>query len=322
MRSEIREFNAAETNTVESFKNQAPVAANATPNNIALRTVDRTMSDLMALAETVSKSKASVLLLGEFGTGKRTLAKFIHEKSTRASRPLLVMNCRETAIGDQEPMFAQLSKEAIGSTLLFAEIWKLSQPCQIKLLELIQAGIDIRILATSSRSLSNLVKAGEFREELYYRLNVVNMKVPNLESRIGEVEFLATTFVRKWGKVHGREMTISPEAVLLLNSHRWPGNIRELESTCERAILLSTGNEVRARDIQIQAAPESRQASASSSETSWKPGRTLDEIERNVILEALKHFDSNRTHTAKALGISIRTLRNKLAEFRVMGIKV
>jgi len=105
-----------------------------------------------------------------------------------------------------------------------------------------------------------------------------------------------------------------------LNSHRWPGNIRELESTCERAVLLSTGNEVRARDIQIQAAPESRQAS--TAETAWKPGKTLDEIERNVILEALKHFDSNRTHTAKALGISIRTLRNKLAEFRVMGIKV
>jgi DNA-binding NtrC family response regulator len=207
--------------------------------------------------------------------------------------------------------------------LLFAEIWKLSPACQIKLLDLIQAGTDIRIVATSSRSLSNLVKNGEFREELYYRLNVVNLKVPNLESRIGEVEFLATTFVRKWGKVHGRDnMTISPEAVLLLNSHRWPGNIRELESTCERAVLLSIGNEIRARDVQIQATPESRQSQASSSETAWKPGRTLDEIERSVILEALKHFDGNRTHTAKALAISIRTLRNKLAEFRVMGIKV
>ena len=210
----------------------------------------------------------------------------------------------------------------MGATLLFAEIWKLSPACQIKLLELIQAGVDIRILATSSRSISNLVKAGDFKEELYYRLNVVNIKVPNLESRIGEVEFLANSFVRKWGKVHGRELSLSSEAVLLLNSHRWPGNIRELESTCERAVLLSTGNEVRARDIQIQAAPESRQASSAGNDSAWKPGKTLDEIERNVILEALKHFDSNRTHTAKALGISIRTLRNKLAEFRVMGIKV
>jgi DNA-binding NtrC family response regulator len=129
--------------------------------------------------------------------------------------------------------------------------------------------------------------------------------------------------VRKWGKVHGREnMSLSGEAILLLNSHRWPGNIRELESTCERAILLSIGNEVRARDIQIQTPPEAKTAASANSDSAWKPGKTLDEIERSVILEALKHFDSNRTHTAKALGISIRTLRNKLAEFRVMGIKV
>ena len=303
MRSEIREFTEA-------------VAA-------PLKSIDRNMSELMNLAATVAKSKASVLILGEFGTGKRTLAKFIHDNSTRATRPLQAMNCRETALGDQEPLFNALVKEAVGTTLIFAEIWKLSQALQIKLLELIQSGIDIRIVATSSRSLANLVKNGEFREELYYRLNVVNLKVPNLVARIGEVEFLATSFVRKWGKVHGREnLSLSPEAILLLNSHRWPGNIRELESTCERAVLLSLGNEVRARDIQIQVAPEARAVAAGSSETSWKPGRTLDEIERNVILEALKHFDSNRTHTAKSLGISIRTLRNKLAEFRVMGIKV
>jgi two-component system response regulator FlrC len=303
MRSEIREFTEVVT----------------TP----LKSIDRNMTELMNLAATVAKSKASVLILGEFGTGKRTLAKFIHDNSTRANRSLQLMNCRETALGDQESLFNTLIKEAVGTTLIFAEIWKLSQALQIKLLELIQSGIDIRIVATSSRSLANLVKNGEFREELYYRLNVVNLKVPNLEARIGEVEFLATSFVRKWGKVHGREnLSLSPEAILLLNSHRWPGNIRELESTCERAVLLSLGNEVRARDIQIQVAPEARTSAVSSSETSWKPGRTLDEIERNVILEALKHFDSNRTHTAKALGISIRTLRNKLAEFRVMGIKV
>ena len=237
MRSEIREFSQRDNN--REIIADSTVASNTvnsavnTANTLPLRTVDRTMSDLMALAETVAKSKASVLLLGEFGTGKRTLAKFIHEKSTRANRPLHVMNCRETAVGDQDAIFLSLSKEAIGSTLLFAEIWKLSPACQIKLLDLIQTGIDIRIIATSSRSLSNLVKNGEFREELYYRLNVVNMKVPNLESRIGEVEFLASSFVRKWGKVHGREkMSLNPDAVLLLNSHRWPGNIRELESTC------------------------------------------------------------------------------------------
>jgi two-component system response regulator FlrC len=317
MRSEIRELNARD-HTVESAPTNILNSTNA-----PLKSIDRSMSEIFTLAETVAKSKASVLILGEFGTGKRTLAKFIHEKSTRANRPMHSMNCRETAVGDQDALFQSLVKEAIGTTLIFAEVWKLSPSCQIKLLELIQSGIDIRIVATSSRSLANLVRNGEFREELYYRLNVVNLKVPNLESRIGEVEFLATSFVRKWGKVHGREnMSLSGEAILLLNSHRWPGNIRELESTCERAILLSIGNEVRARDIQIQTPPEAKTAASANSDSAWKPGKTLDEIERSVILEALKHFDSNRTHTAKALGISIRTLRNKLAEFRVMGIKV
>jgi len=288
-----------------------------------LKSIDRSMSELMVLAETVAKSKASVLILGEFGSGKRTLAKFIHENSSRATKLLQAMNCRETLVADQDTLFSQLVKEAIGGTLLFAEIWKLSPSCQVKLLDLIQSGIDIRILATSSRNLTNLVKNGEFREELYFRLNVVNLKVPNLESRIGEVEFLATSFVRKWGSVHGREdMSLSSEAILLLNSHRWPGNIRELENTCERAVLLAVGDTVTARDIQIQPVPEARSQAQAQSEAGWRPGRTLDEIERNVILEALKHFDGNRTHTAKSLGISIRTLRNKLAEFRVMGIKV
>ena len=289
----------------------------------SIQSVDRVMTELMVLAETVAKSKASVLLLGEFGIGKRTLAKAIHEMSSRSNRPLQVMNCRETAVGDQEALLQALSKDAIGSSLLFAEVWKLSLSCQVKLLELIHSGIDIRILATSSRSLVNLVKNGEFREELYYRLNVVNMKVPNLESRIGEVEFLANQFIKKWGKIHGHEnMVFSPEAILLLNSHRWPGNIRELDNTCERAALLAQGEVVRARDIQIQIAPESRPALGNQAESGWKLGRTLDEIEKNVILDALKHFEGNRTHTAKALGISIRTLRNKLAQFRVMGIKV
>lgn len=287
-----------------------------------LKTLDRNMTELLSLAETVAKSKATVLLLGEFGTGKRTLARIIHEQSNRAHKPLHFFNCREIALGDQDASFAQMIQESLGATLIFAEIWKLSPSVQLKLYQVIQENRDIRMIATSSRSLANLVKNGDFREELYHRLNVVNLKVPNLESRIGDIEYLANSFVRKWGKVHGREnMSLSADAALLLNSHRWPGNIRELESTCERAVLLSPGMEVRARDIQIQAAPEAR-VSAESQASGWKLGRTLNEIERIVILDALKHFSNNRTHTAKSLGISIRTLRNKLAEFRVMGIKV
>lgn len=317
MRSETHDLNQRENNLeIEAG------SIGGFPQDARLKTLDRNMTELLALAETVAKSKASVLLLGEFGTGKRTLARIIYEQSTRSNKALHVFNCRETALGDQDALFESILGQASGATILFAEIWKLSPVVQLKLYQAIQENRDVRIIATSSRSLANLVKNGDFREELYHRLNVVNLKVPNLESRIGDIEYLANAFVKKWGKVHGREdMRLSADAALLLNSHRWPGNIRELESTCERAVLLSPGIEVRARDIQIQAAPEAR-VSQEATAGAWKPGRTLDEIERNVILDALKHFDNNRTHTARSLGISIRTLRNKLAEFRVMGIKV
>jgi two-component system response regulator FlrC len=302
-----------ESSTYNSKNNSAP--------SQSLISRDRNYNELLVLAETVAKSKATVLILGEFGAGKRTLAKFIHERSTRAQKQLLVLNCREVALGDQEATFDSLIKQALGSTLLMAEIWKLNPQVQLKLFQVLQEGLDVRLIATSSRSLANLVKNGEFREDLYYRLNVVNLKIPSLQERIGDIEYLANQFVSKWGLLHGRPgMRLSEEAIMLLNSHRFAGNIRELESTCERAVLLAPNLEVRARDIQLQQVSETRQ-SQDSGGFSWKPGRTLDELERNVILEALKHFSGNRTHTAKSLGISIRTLRNKLAEYRVMGIK-
>ncbi len=305
-------------NEVSEISSYTPVQSSGISQNLVSR--DRNYNELLTLAETVAKSKATVLILGEFGAGKRTLAKYIHENSTRAGKPLLSINCREVAVGDQETVFDALVKQAQGATLMLAEIWKLASHVQLKLFQILQENHDIRVIATSSRSLANLVKNAEFREDLYYRLNVVNLKIPNLQDRLGDVEFLATRFVQKWGSVHGREgMKLSEDAVLFLNSHRWPGNIRELDGACERAVLLAPDSLVRARDIQIQQPAE--RPSAEVQMATWKPGRTLDEIERNVILEALKHYTGNRTHTAKALGISIRTLRNKLAEYRVMGIK-
>ncbi len=315
MRNEIRENTSVSTQIIpqEGFSSAGKVQA--------LPSVDRQYNEVLGLAETVARSKASILILGEYGTGKRSIARFIHERSSRANRPFFMMNCRETALGDQEILFQSLVEQARGSTLVFAEIWKLSPAVQLRLLDLIQSGADIRIIATSSRSVANLVRNGEFREELYHRLNVVNMKIPNLQERLGDVELLAQSFVAKWSETHARSgLKLSEEAIMLLNSHRWPSNIRELEGVCERAVLLAQGGEIRARDIQFQTTGEGR-PTAEASGSVWKPGKTLDEIERNVILEALKHFSGNRTHTAKALGISIRTLRNKLAEYRVMGIR-
>ena len=287
----------------------------------SLPTADRQFSELLQLCENVARSRASVLITGSAGSGKKTLAHYIHQKSQRALKPFHTFNGKEIAIGDQERELLTSLAQAVGGTLLLVEVGSLSVNAQSKLFQAIQANSDIRFLATSSRNLGNLVKQKEFREDLFYRLNVVNIAVPNLCDRLSDVEFLANSFAQKWAGIHGRELPrFAPEAVQFLNSHRWPGNILELESTIERAVLLSESSMIRARDIQIQMASEIKTLEISAVSTSWKPGRTLDEVERNVILEALKHHSGNRTHTAKALGISIRTLRNKLAEYRVMGI--
>ena len=298
-------------------------AQTATQNTASLNaslTTDRQFSELLQLCENIARSRASVLITGSAGRGKKTLARYIHQKSQRAQKNLSVFNCKEVALGEQERVLTLNLSQSLGGTLMINEVGSLSSAAQSRLFQAIQGNADIRFIATSSRNLSVLVKQNEFREDLFYRLNVVNVAVPSLCDRMGDVEFLANAFAQKWSGIHGREnCRFAPEAIQFLNSHRWPGNILELESTIERAVLLSEGNLIRAKDIQIQMGSEVKVLETTSF-TTWKPGRTLDEIERNVILEALKHFDSNRTHTAKALGISIRTLRNKLAEYRVLGI--
>jgi two-component system response regulator FlrC len=288
---------------------------------LEITSLDHGYTELMQLCETVAKSRASVLIQGEAGSGKKTLAHYIHQKSQRASKPFQVFNCKELSIGEQETEFKKCMDLARGGTLLVAEASKLSSAAQGRLYQAMQEGLDIRFIATSSRSLASLVKQNEFREDLFYRLNVVNLKIPALAERMLDIELLAKTFARKWADAHDKTVpTFSADAIQMLNAQRWPGNIRELESVVERAVLLNLTGEIRARDLQVTVAPVAASEVLAISTTSWKPGRTLDEIERNVIIDALKHHEGNRTHTAKALGISIRTLRNKLAEYRVMGI--
>jgi len=282
------------------------------PKVSEIKTSDRQLLELIQLSETVARSKATVLIQGAPGTGKKLFAELIHQKSQRSALPLQVL--------EEEKDLASLLSVTRGGTLLILEVSKLSMASQSRLFQAMQDGSDIRFLATSTRDLGALVKQGEFREDLFYRLNVVNIQIPNLASRLGDVEILAKHFVVRFAALYGKtDLSLAQETVQLLGGHTWPGNVRELESTIERAVLLTTGNEIRARDIQILRA-DALTSAEKVIVAAWKPGRTLDEIERNVILEALKYHDGNRTHTAKALGISIRTLRNKLAEYRVMGI--
>jgi len=287
-----------------------------------LATVDHDFSELLQLSKTIAKSRATVLIQGASGTGKKTIAKYIHENSVRAERNFEVLNVKEFAGENLEIEFKKKLELALGGTFLIVEISRLSLALQQKVYEAVQSGTDIRWIATSSEDLSRLVSEGSFREDLFYRFNVVNLKVPSLINRLSDLELLANSFAQKYSKIHGRSApTFAEDAIQYLKSQKWTGNLRELESAVERAVLLSQGSEIKPRDIQVMVSKESPVLFVGSEKSpDWKPGKTLDEIERNVILEALKYHEGNRTHTAKALGISIRTLRNKLAEYRVMGI--
>jgi two-component system response regulator FlrC len=289
-----------------------------------LGTLDHDFSELLKLSRSIAKSRATVLIQGASATGKKTIAKYIHENSVRTERTFEVLNVREVLTENFDSVFRKKLELAIGGTFLIVDISKLSILQQQKVYEAVQSGTDIRWIATSSDDLSKLVSEGKFREDLFYRFNIVNLKVPTLSARVSDIENLANAFAVKYSKIHSKPLPLfTSEAIQYLQAQKWPGNLRELESTVERAVLLSEGKEIRPRDVQVTVSREPvemLQKSLLTQNLEWKPGRTLVEIERNVILEALKFHDGNRTHTAKSLGISIRTLRNKLAEYRVMGI--
>jgi DNA-binding NtrC family response regulator len=194
--------------------------------------------------------------------------------------------------------------------------------------------VDIRILATSNRDLSQAVREGAFREDLLYRLNVVNLRLPPLRERPGDVLALAEHFVRKYTAANGApERALSAEAKRRLASHRWPGNVRELENAMHRAVLMATGAEIEEQAIRLPdgqplaaADPHARAAQAASlaAETASRSyvGQTVAAVEQQLIIDTLGHCLGNRTHAANILGISIRTLRNKLKEYTEAGVPV
>jgi two-component system response regulator FlrC len=318
-------------------------------------TNDRRMKDIIQLARTVAQSKATVLIQGESGTGKELMASLIHESSARALKPFVAINCaaipenllESELFGYERGAFtgAVNSKAgkfefANGGTILLDEISEMDLRLQAKLLRVIQEGevdrlggrkpisVDVRILATTNRNLSDCVRDGSFREDLFYRLNVVNLTLPPLRERTGDVSLIANRLLESYAARNDRKLAgIAPDALALLESHAWPGNIRELENVMERAaITTQAGMLVQAADLRIErrsVALDGAMIEEGKIDLSgWTPGTTLDQIEKNVILDALKYHQGNRTHTAKSLGISIRTLRNKLADYRRDGLEV
>jgi two-component system, response regulator FlrC len=321
---------------------------------------DDAMARVVKLAQQVASSEASVLITGESGTGKEVLARYVHARSGRARKPLICVNCAaipETLLeselfGHEKGAFTgaiarRVGKfeEANGGTLLLDEVSEIDVRLQAKLLRAIQERIidrvggtrpvpvDIRIIATSNRNLAEAVRDGSFREDLWFRLNVVNLKIPSLRERPGDVIELADYFIKKYAAANGTPARLlSQEARRTLTLNYWPGNVRELENTMHRAVLMATGAEIGPEAIltpdgvridQQKSAPAVAHAAFAAEQVSrGLVGRTVAEVERDLILETLKHCLGNRTHAANVLGISIRTLRNKLNEYSADGLPV
>ena len=320
---------------------------------------DDSMTHVVKLAQQVAPSDASVLITGESGTGKEVLARYVHAKSHRARAPFISINCaaipehllESELFGHEKGSFTgaiarRIGKfeESSGGTLLLDEISEMDVRLQAKLLRAIQervidrvggakpVPVDIRIIATSNRNLAEVVKAGTFREDLLYRLNVVNLKIPPLRERPADVLELADHFVKMYAKANGMVRVLSTETRAQLIANRWPGNVRELENTMHRAVLIASGDAIGpeaiiapdgARLDEQRAAPAVAHATfAAEAVTRALVGRTVADVERDLILETLKHCLGNRTHAANILGISIRTLRNKLNEYAGDGMQI
>jgi len=320
------------------------VLAAATRDNHALIYGDKKTEAILKVAKQVAPSEASVLLTGSSGTGKEIFSRFIHDNSKRANKRFVAVNCAaipETLLeselfGYEKGAFTGAVARRIGKfeeasdgTLLLDEISEMDIGIQAKLLRAIQEKeidriggkapikVNTRIIATSNRNLMAAVENGTFRQDLYYRLNVININIPDLKDRTGDIIVLAKHFIKKYSELNELPMKdLSADAEKAILSYDWPGNVRELENTMHRAVLLSVGEE-RTVDAVMLPQEENKEENNSSG-----VGQTVAGMERKLIIDTLKHTLGNRTSAANILGISIRTLRNKLKQYQDEGFDI
>ena len=315
---------------------------------------DPKSSALLALASRVAASATTVLLSGESGSGKEVLARYIHRHSPRAEKPFVAINCaaipdnllEATLFGYERGAFtgavqAQAGKfeQAQGGTLLLDEISEMPAPLQAKLLRVLQErevervggrkpiALDVRVIATTNRDLRACVDAGQFRADLYYRLNVFPLHIAPLRERRGDIVPLARLFVARHAG-SGRTVRLSPQAEQCLVDYRWPGNVRELENALERAVILATGESIEPEQLEaclaIAAASSPAALASSCTASADEPcsaGSMVDmkSLERAHIVETLLAVNGSRKLAVQRLGISERTLRYKLAQYRQAG---
>ncbi len=339
---------------------------------------DPKMQKVVQLADKVAPSEATVLITGESGTGKEVMSAYIHKKSKRKDGQFIAVNCaaipenllESELFGHEKGSFTGATarrigkfEESHGGTLLLDEVSEMHPSLQAKLLRAIQekeitrigsnnpVKVNVRIIATSNRDLQSSVQKGEFREDLYFRLNVVNLALPALRERPSDIPPLAQFFADKYADANGvGRKKLSPESLQKAQSYSWRGNIRELENTMHRAILMSMEDEIEPDALLIQdssfqsnagqavgttQAPDPTGVGKAGTDTAQQQpmvqnpgavesliGRSIADVERDMIINTLEHCLGNRTHAANILGISIRTLRNKLNQYKDDGAEV
>lgn len=297
------------------------------------------MIALFSMARKIAPRRTTILVEGESGTGKEVVARYIHRNSDRNKGPFIAINCaalpenllESELFGHEKGAFtgAISRKEgkfelADGGTLLLDEISEIAPSLQAKLLRVLQEGeidrvggkfskpVDVRILATTNRDLEEEIEKGSFRLDLYYRLSVVPLKIPPLRERTDELGPLARFFLEKHGKLNNEKpKSMSKEAEEFLKQQPWPGNVRELENLMERATLLLETDIIGSTDLDLIMRPSSRGPFSETVKV-----QPLREMEKKMIFHALEENQGNRTHAANMLGISVRTLRNKLNEYQ------
>lgn len=272
----------------------------------SLSIIDRKTNETKQLSLQLAPTQASLLILGEVGVGKTSLARFIHNKSR--SNKIHILECRNSDGFD----FSKIN----GGTLLIEDLDCATPVVQVELMKISERsdGTRPRFISTSRRDLRALVKSDQFRQDLFYKIAVVHLELPRLEDRSADFQNIVNFVLEVSQIIHGKSgLQFSADAFSRLVTWNWPGNIRELENVIERSVVLASSSTIRPEHIQFEVIAEGTAGD-------FAPGMSLSEVEKRLILQTLDMTAQNRTRAAQMLGISIRTLRNKLNEYREEGI--
>jgi DNA-binding NtrC family response regulator len=337
--------------SLQEEKKEKPALETEVASDAAIISRDKRILAIQEMLKNVAKSKSSVLIQGESGTGKELFARFLYRHSDRNGKPFVAVNCaaipdhllESEMFGYEKGAFTGASQRKLGKfelahkgTLLLDEIGEMDIHLQAKLLRAIQEEeidrvgghdpipVDVRLIATTNADLTRSIEEKKFRSDLYYRLNVVPVKIPPLRERNGDTALLTEFFLTKYSRRNNRpKPSLSSEVVAMLQSCSWPGNVRELENVIERAVLLCQGSVILPENLCLDATaplPQQNDGRVDKGEISTGMGMTLRDMERNLIFETLQTVNGNKTRASELLGVSVRTVRNKLNEYHLENV--